>query len=434
MAGDVRPPGDISVKTRFEPVRYRVYNCNGPLGTAVVNAPNGAWTTIDQMIFRSARPSYAKGAVVLLSGGTSFRKSTAYSHESVQLNRSGPLYECAYRVGDLGGRWQLSGGQDSGREIGAICTPGYRSSVSGIPQDARNEAVTKALNKIADQKVNLGENLATLGQTLRLFSSKSAILSEALEFAFRVKSWKKLLIKSAYDLRRAGPLTTAAQEYLAYVYGLRPLMQDIHTLGQLAVKQGAKTLLFKGVGTAHRMPVVKPRVLGAFSRSRMEVLSGSITQHVKCTVWGQLDPNTSALRSLNQLGLVNPLGLAWDLVPFSFCVDWILPIGPVLYALTAPIGLLFIDGSLSCRTTESQLVSYKLKSGGVDFDYVAKAAPISETKLTFDWVLEDYTRSTLTNWPLPGLWFDTDPFRFDRPLKALALGIIALSGKRASIR
>lgn len=50
--------------------------------------------------------------------------------------------------------------------------------------------------------------------------------------------------------------------------------------------------------------------------------------------------------------------------------------------------------------------------------------------MTLDRKLESYVRQTLATWPLPGLWLDTDPFRVDRPLKALALGIIGLRNSR----
>lgn len=46
-----------------------------------------------------------------------------------------------------------------------------------------------------------------------------------------------------------------------------------------------------------------------------------------------------ALYTLNQLGLANPLKLAWDLLPFSFVVDWFMPIGQILAYLSGGLGL-----------------------------------------------------------------------------------------------
>jgi hypothetical protein len=432
MAGDVRPPGDITVHDRFVDRSYRYLQGTNSPGNGNV-PPYGAFSTSSQLSFRSKRPSYTKGAVVTLLGGDTFRKSTSYDHSSVEIVTDG-MYSTFYWSRHDNLAWLYKGAEDYGREVGTLVSTPPIQSPSGIPTDARNEAVTKALNKIADQKINLGENLATLGQTVRLFSSKVSLLHDAIQYGRKVKSWKKLLTKSARDLHKAGELTTVASEYLAYVYGLKPLMQDVYTAHKLMRDGAEKTLLFKGVGKAHRMQGAKPKTLGPFSNCKMAVLSGNYKQHVKCVVWGQIDPNTQSLRAINQLGLLNPYGLAWDLVPFSFCVDWILPIGPVLYALTAPAGLLFVDGSLSCKTEESLLISYKTSTTTIDYDNAVSNADKSERKMYVTLTYEGYTRQKLTTWPLPGLWFDTDPFRGDRPLKALALSIIALRGTTSPIR
>lgn len=41
----------------------------------------------------------------------------------------------------------------------------------------------------------------------------------------------------------------------------------------------------------------------------------------------------------NQLGLVNPAAVAWELVPFSFLVDWFIGVGSWLNGLTDFVGL-----------------------------------------------------------------------------------------------
>lgn len=433
MAGIPRAPGDISVKTRSEARRYRYLS--GYTNPGVETIPGyGPWKTVYPNVYRSRRPTYAKGELITLPDGSKFRKSTAYSNESWELSQS-DTYECMYRE-HLRFIWNYSAAQDEGREIGQLIDSAIDIRGVNVPQDARNEAVTKALNKIADQKVNLGENLATLGQTVRMFASKASILYDALKYAKTREPWLPYLMKSARDLRRNGVLNTAAKEYLAYVYGLKPLMQDVYNLSQLAKGQAQKTLLFKGVGRATRMQVAKPGRVGAQSASLCDLLQGEGIYKVKCTVWARIDPDTASLRSLNQLGLLNPLGLAWDLVPYSFCVDWFLPVGPVLYAMTAPAGLIFVDGSISIRSSERMLYNWKVATSSIYYDdgNTSKVSPKFERPMHITREYEGYARSTLSTWPIPGLWFDQDPFRADRPLKALALGIMALSGSRPPVR
>jgi hypothetical protein len=50
------------------------------------------------------------------------------------------------------------------------------------------------------------------------------------------------------------------------------------------------------------------------------------------------------LKSLASVGISNPLLLAWELVPYSFVVDWFLPIGNYLESLDATNGLTFESG------------------------------------------------------------------------------------------
>jgi hypothetical protein len=42
---------------------------------------------------------------------------------------------------------------------------------------------------------------------------------------------------------------------------------------------------------------------------------------------------------LESAGLVNPLSIAWELLPWSFVVDWFIPVGNTLEAMTAGYGL-----------------------------------------------------------------------------------------------
>jgi hypothetical protein len=431
MAKDVRAPGDISVKDRFEdrPYRYLISD-HGPNSSI---DPYGPFISNSVLQFRSKRPSYAKGAVVTLPGGDTFRKATAYTHSSVETVVNN-MYSCGYYVGHTNILWAYRGAEDYGRDTGTLVATPPTVAPTGIPTDSKNEAVTKALNQIADQKVNLGENLATLGQTVRLFTDRTALLLDALKHAKRIKRWVPYLKKSFHDLDRAGPLTVVAREYLAYVYGLRPLMQDVYNAHKLMKDGAEKTLLFKGVGKAYRSQGIGAKALGPFSNSIMSRVSGEYRSKTKCVLWARIDPNTSSLRAINQLGLLNPLGLAWDLIPYSFCVDWILPIGPVLYALTAPAGLIFVDGALSTRTTETQLISRKTATTSVNYDARKGFQPEFEVPQTLTLISESYVRTTLSSFPIPGLWFDNDPFRGDRPFKALALEIIALSGSRSPIR
>jgi hypothetical protein len=47
---------------------------------------------------------------------------------------------------------------------------------------------------------------------------------------------------------------------------------------------------------------------------------------------------------LQQMGLTNPLEVAWELIPFSFVADWFISVGDWLRGLTALHGLRIVSG------------------------------------------------------------------------------------------
>lgn len=64
---------------------------------------------------------------------------------------------------------------------------------------------------------------------------------------------------------------------------------------------------------------------------------------LKYKYWYRL--NTSTLGDLAAAGVTNPLGLVWELVPYSFIVDWALNIGAWLNTLNVGAGLSGLAGS-----------------------------------------------------------------------------------------
>lgn len=64
----------------------------------------------------------------------------------------------------------------------------------------------------------------------------------------------------------------------------------------------------------------------------------------RCGVVLYYAPQNAALASLSKLGLANPAEVVWELVPFSFVLDWFLPVGDWLSTLDAAVGYEFLDG------------------------------------------------------------------------------------------
>lgn len=131
-----------------------------------------------------------------------------------------------------------------------------------------------------------------------------------------------------------------ADAYLAYQFVVLPLMNDIYQACAL-ISDGITT---PGVFVAHGEVKVEPlkaptpnealNVNKDFGFLQRRVLKGEVH-------YSLLSPS---LYKLDVLGLLNPLSIAWQLLPLSFVVDWFLSIGKFVAAISQPLSLAFQDG------------------------------------------------------------------------------------------
>ena len=384
---------------------------------------------------RSNKGPKVKGQVVTLPGGRRFLKSTDYS-VSRSSQQWGQLmhFECKQSGSDVHQFDRLVGevGSDGPVVTNAatisdhVGRTNWHNSPSSIPVNLQNMAVTKAYSDLADGKANVGENLATLGQTVRMLKAPVTGLVKSLHSIYRDRSLRPYLARSVRDLRREGIPEHISRRYLEYVYGWKPLMQDIHNLVGFAQQQSKRTLLLRSRGKGKHSYTGRyyHQPVNGFPRTDGTL----VDEHtVRATMWARIDPNWDAARTLNQLGLLNPVSLAWELIPYSFVVDWFVPIGPVLNAFTARAGLAYVDGSVADRvrsTVTATQYSGALPNGN-------SLGVVRDQRGQVTAAYDGYIRRRMTNWPVPGLYYDPDPLRLasdgsDRKFKALAVSILAL--------
>lgn len=207
---------------------------------------------------------------------------------------------------------------------------------------------TKALADLASSKANIGENLATLGQTANMFATVGKDTVNILRALWGVKNGNfrkiaNLNVKSLKRLVKSGEIDKRVANYwLMYWYGFKPLVSDAIGIYELLQEQSKPALLVHGRG----------RSIGthssSFKGSNPSTIEPplSVTDHsnikFQCQLTGRVTHDL--IRQLNRVSLLNVPSLAWELVPFSFVVDWAIPVGTTLSALTATSGLTFQGG------------------------------------------------------------------------------------------
>lgn len=400
-----RPPGDIShIKSLGSNVRtIRAYN-----GSVAV-------TNFSPLAFESLRPFYSYGTRSMI-GGKLWIYPTTYQH----FSRTSTGTEGYARNTLSDGRYgEVTYTRVDGASV-ALLQLHYDTDTGGVVQyNVESAAKVKALNAIGDAKANLGEDLATYLQTVRMFKSKVSLLRSLLH-AFKKGKLGKYINQSAREVLRNGD-KIAANAYLEYVYGWKPLVSDIYEIYQMLKKfsSGSHPVIIHGHGGQTQTTTDTWEHITVASSVWA---TASLTEkcHGSCDLYGRMDPDYLAFRVLNQLGLLNPAALAWELTPWSFVVDWLLPIGPVLQAFSAPIGVNFISGSVSTRLSRTIEGDYHVSVKA------SNAVSFIDRPGRYKVVDEYYERSILTSWPFPTPYLNLNPLSGDRSYKALALLISRL--------
>lgn len=412
--------------THTSPSRYaRTYGTSTTLNES--SETDGQWDI----------PALVKGTWITFADGSRFRRSTNYARYRVMAERRDSALSVGRRtVNNYAWRAETGpGGYGftnffSGNFIYAFNGELDLPSILGAPafsSNARNKAVVSALNDLGDNKAQIGENLATFAQIVRMFKNPTRLFYNGVKALKNDSTMRKFLRMSYRDLRRAGIPEVIAQKYLEYVYGFKPLMQDIYGVYELTKEFGQKPLLLRGTGRAFETGTVNKKIqypinIGSTTNRVDSWLNTRFQSRTNVTLWARLNDDYQVLRVLNQMGLLNPASFVWELVPFSFIVDWALPLGPFFSALSAPTGLTFVNGSVSRRLTA-------VWDGSISYPAVAGYQAYSIKPGTSQFRYDGYRREAITSWPVPRPFYDADPLRLaadgsDRVFKALALAVV----------
>lgn len=155
--------------------------------------------------------------------------------------------------------------------------------------------------------------------------------------------------KTLKEAMKEEGMTATSGGFLAYTYGWNPLVQD---LNKLAVQLGSFSDTYDEYLRLHdgSQP---PKTFKKWSHQVVETtlppnwqgqffkVDVSVQQSAGCMLCGTYVPGAETLSKSaflrQKLGLTprNLLATAWELRPLSFVIDWFLPVGKVLDAITA---------------------------------------------------------------------------------------------------
>ncbi len=271
----------------------------------------------------------------------------------------------------------------------------FQPDDSGYRENAINESIVKAMNNLAELKVQLGADLGEAEQTISMLSNTVSQLARAM-IAGKHGRWSEIpdiLEISKKDLLSGKSLSN---RWLEYQYGWKPLKSSLYDMQKKLHEDIANGTWLRALGSANWSQS------GGFPYGGADwkwSTSGTVQTVVLAHV------SNATLHSMNSWGLLNPLQIAWELTPFSFAIDWFVPIGNTLDALTAGVGLDPWGGWTSVHQSASVTAQMKVteKQHPKTFSIIETPGDYAEKHYHFG-------RIARTGWPTIRPYADTAPF------------------------
>lgn len=201
-----------------------------------------------------------------------------------------------------------------------------------IYQDLWDRSQTECLAKASRRKWNIAQTALEMDKSIGTVVSRVSKLIRAL-----------LLIKKGRFAQAAKEFGVRGHKdrggiWLEYQYGWKPLISDLSE---------AMDAYNKGAVSDSRLRFSTTRLI----KEELPMPSFDYIFHVSGKGIRQVHTRMDwKVRSqdwdkLKQIGYADPLTLGWELLPFSFVVDWLVPVGTWLEALNATVGLTYMGGS-----------------------------------------------------------------------------------------
>lgn len=264
--------------------------------------------------------------------------------------------------------------------LGAGVSPSFQVSAT---YDAENKARAKLVDALGEQSlwaVNIAEAKKSLGLITGPVASLISMTRKIRRFDFDGALLELNQVNKRRNLRQfptgmkmpKGLRATSkafANNWLAFHFGWEPLIKDIGAgITTLTNPYPPVKVFGKGSG---RMTYATDSGGQFWTKNWIDIRS-----YVRCGA--TVTVNNPNLYLAQQLGFVNPLSVAWELVPFSFVVDWFVNVGQVLGQMTEFAGLTLSESYLTrfqVMTTRELLYfgQYQFKEGY----FVRRAVPMS---------------------------------------------------------
>ena len=275
-------------------------------------------------------------------------------------------------------------------------------------------SIMEAKEQLLASPVNFGVMLAEVKETSELVGSAAMTIARQVQAFRRTRDPEGHLWR---QVRRAVRPSEIPKRWLELQYGWKPLMSDVAgACDALSRNVSDRKPLEFVKGKSHSKDISVRRVGGGPSSYGSDCWLDLVTEKTigakTDLIYRLRDPT---LATFSSLGLVNPALIVWEKVPYSFVVDWFLPIGGWLNSAGADAGWDFITGS----TTNYAFIKKRIEN--VRYGSTNPCWRFSGSNPTLRWTNRQMQRRVHSSSPVPGLQFNPEPLSLTRLANGLSL-------------
>lgn len=363
------------------------------------NTPN--WKTAKKQIPLPNNPYFVETTEIIGSTGT---------YEVVDTN---PL--TGYRKVHFGNVQQTA----VAASVSTSEVDGYSSAMAALDR----RTIIALRNSMKDMRINVAQFIAERNQTINMIAQTAhdmAAAINALKKCDYVGAAKNLGVAASRKSRvskkfkrqwEKDQARAIARGWLQLSYGWRPLIADAIGAAE-ALAKAAEQYMFDKISTRRSQTLsqtINTPLTSGWTGYNTEVRTMEIS--ISYVLFYKVDMKLAG--GMSSLGLTNPATIAWELMPWSFVIDWFVPIGNWIASLDAEAGTTFSTGTRSQKVVirnEGERNGY-FRSGTTTLQGSARASVVRKA----------YTRGLLYSTPVAYLPYMKDPRSTEHWLNAAAL-------------
>lgn len=225
----------------------------------------------------------------------------------------------------------------------------YNSTAWSVPVD--EDLKTKALNKAYEKLYESVGDSSQLGSTLGERKQAMAMVAARVNHLRRVlghlphnpyRAYRELMVgfHGSYPTLKKG-IKTVADFWLETWFGWKPLISDIGDAIEVLQNPYPK-MSIRGSGMAFKNVVLAPVTTQGPYGGYSTITSGNYHRY-NAWIGAKVQMENPNLYLANQLGLVNPASVLWELTPWSFVVDWLGNVSSFVRSWSDFVGLKITD-------------------------------------------------------------------------------------------